>query len=267
MYRVVMYSLVGVSAELAQQLVAVEAGGEDAVHQARTRVRRLRSILSVYRRAFDRNETRRMRARLKRLGARLGNARDLEVRARDLSSLIDADTAPEVAHALETMAAEARERHERALDDLLRSLRSRGHRELLADLQRFAAAPPLSDAGTAHPRRVARKGLRKAARRVLRSSGESLEERHETRKAARRLRYAAEAVADDLGGPAVRMSISAEAVQDALGDHRDLVLLARYLRERAAVKGVEALAADCERRAEERLAGLDDKLAAIDGLR
>ncbi|MGO4535594.1 CHAD domain-containing protein [Leifsonia sp. 2MCAF36] len=262
-----MYALVGVSAELAEQLVAIETGGEDAVHQARTRVRRLRSILSVYRKAFDRDGNRRMRARLKRLGTRLGETRDREVRARDLSALIDAETPPEVAAAVEAMAAEARELHDRALDDLLRQLRSRGHRELMADLQRFAAAPPLSTAGAAHPRRVARKGLRKATARVSARNGETLEERHATRKAARRLRYAADAVTDELGGPAVRLSLAAEQVQDTLGDHRDLILLARHLREHANIPGVELLAADAERRADERLKGLDDALAALQGLR
>ena len=82
-----MYALVGLSAELAEQLVAIETGGDDAVHQARTRVRRVRSILSVYRRAFDREEDRRLRARLKTLGHRLGSVRDLEVRAADLAAL------------------------------------------------------------------------------------------------------------------------------------------------------------------------------------
>jgi CHAD domain-containing protein len=237
------------------------------VHQARTRVRRLRSILSVYQRTFERDESRRIRARLSLLGHRLGDARDREVRVRDLSALIDADTAPDVADAVEALAARARELHDRALDDLLRHLRSRGHRELLADLQRFAAAPPLSHVGAAHPRRVARKGLRKAARRVHRRAGTSLEERHETRKAARRLRYAADAVADDFGGSAVRLSLAAEEVQDALGGHRDLILLARHLRENAGIAGAERLATDCERRAEERLVGLDDKLRAIEALR
>jgi len=268
MYRVVMYALVEISAELAEQLIGIETGADDAVHQARTGVRRLRSVLSVYRKAFDRDENRRMRARLERLGDRLGDARDWEVRAGDLAGLVDEETDPDTTAAVEAMAARARELQERALDDLLRLLRSRGHRELLADLQRFAAAPPLSEAGAAHPRRIARKGLRKAASRVQQRAGVSLAERHETRKAARRLRYAADAVATDSGGDlgelAARLSPAAEQVQDALGDHRDLILLAGQLREQSALPGVERIAEDCERRAEERLAGLDDALAAID---
>lgn len=287
-----MYALVGVSAELAEQLVAIETNGEDAVHQARTRVRRLRGILSVYKKAFDRDASRRMRARLQRLGTRLGEVRDLEVRVRDLEGLttfvtnvpsdaskgdirdesqgVGRDAA--VVDAVESLAAQARERHDRASDDLLRHLRSRGHRELMADLQQFAAAPPLTGAGRSHPHRITRKGLARAAKRVRRSAGSTLEERHETRKAARRLRYAAEAVVDDLGREAVRIAAAAEAVHDALGDHRDLVLLARHLRETAAggdvppavARGLIGLAEQCEERAEERLAGLDDKLGAIE---
>ena len=291
-----MYALVGVSAELAEQLVAIEANGEDAVHQARTRVRRLRGILSVYKKAFDREADQRMRARLKRLGTRLGEVRDLEVRIGALEGAIafvtnvpsdgsqghlrDESLGVEdvegvdagVVDAVESLAAQARERYGRASDDLLRLLRSRGHRQLMADLQRFAADPPLTGAGRSHRHRVTRTGLKKAAKRVRRSVGTTLEERHETRKAARRLRYAAEAVIDDLGREAIRIAAAAEAVHHALGDHRDFVLLARHLRETAAdaeipaavARGLIGLAEEYEGRAEERLAGLDEKLGALE---
>lgn len=295
-----MYALVGVSAELAEQLVAIEANGEDAVHQARTRVRRLRGILSVYRKAFDREADRRMRARLKRLGTRLGEVRDLEVRIRALEDAIALVTnVPSdgsqghirdeslgvdaggvgvegvdagVVDAVASLAAQARERYDRASDDLLRLLRSRGHRELMADLQRFAADPPLTGAGRSHRHRVTRTALKKAAKRVRRSVGTTLEERHETRKAARRLRYAAEAVIDDLGREAIRIAAAAEAVHHALGDHRDFVLLARHLRETATgaeitaqvARGLTDLAEEYEGRAEEQLAGLDERLGAIE---
>ncbi|RDV46689.1 CHAD domain-containing protein [Leifsonia sp. ku-ls] len=272
MYGVLMYALVGVSAELAEQLVAIETGGHDAVHQARTRVRRLRSILSVYRKAFDREEARRMRARLARLGERLGDVRDREVRSRDLEDLLQAESSPELVDAVEALAAEERAAHGRALDELLRHLRGRRHRELMADLQRFAADPPLTKAGRKHPGRVAGKGLAKAVARVHRTGGTSLEERHELRKSARRLRYAAEAVIDDRGRRAVRLAAAAEAVHDRLGAHRDLVLLGRHLRERtaeqelgpAATTGIAMLAAECDRRAEEHLDGLDEALDAIE---
>jgi CHAD domain-containing protein len=265
-----MFSLVAVSAELAEQLVAVETGGPDAVHQARTRVRRLRSILSVYRRAFDRDQTDKLRRRLKTLGSLLGDVRDLEVRATAIEDTLAVDTEPAVIDAVTSMAEEARADHERALATLLTTLRGRAARKLLADLLLFAAEPPLSKQGRTHPRKVARKGLTKAAHRV-RPTGGSLPERHELRKNARRLRYAADAVADLFGREAVRLATAAEAVQDALGDHRDLILLAAHLRDRSASRrldastgaAVERLAAECERRAAECLHGLNERLDVI----
>lgn len=255
-----MFSLVAVSAELAEQLVAIESDGDDAVHQARTRVRRLRSVLGVYRRAFEPAETEHLRARLKTLGDRLGVVRDAEVRAAALDGVLEADDDPVLVDGVEALAAGSRALHDRERAALLEHLRGRSHRRLLADLQGFAADPPLSEAGRRHPRRLTRHGLRMAVRRVHAERGDSLDERHETRKAARRLRYAAEAVADDLGRDAVRLAAAAEAVQDALGAHRDHTLLAAFLRS----NGFEAAALRCDRRARAALDGLDERLAAID---
>jgi len=97
----------------------------------------------------------------------------------------------------------------------------------------------------------------------------TLEDRHEVRKAARRLRYAAEAAdADrgvdlgDRGTELAAVASAAEAVQDALGDNRDLILLAAHLRDGAsetprsasAAAGIARLAAQREADAEARLA-------------
>lgn len=254
-----MFSLIAVSAELAEQLIAIETGGEDAVHQARTRVRRLRSILGVYRRAFDAGPNGRMRERLKDLGDRLGAVRDLEVRAEALESLLRAEDRPDVVDATQTLADEATAEHEKALAVLLRHLRGRTHRRLLADLQLYAAEPPLRDAERGHLEAVTGTGLKKAVKRVRASRGDSLEERHATRKAARRLRYAAEAVADDRGRDAVRLAAAAEAVHDALGENRDHLLLARFLREH----GQTGLAQRSERLAAQALDGLEEKLEAV----
>lgn len=255
-----MFSLVAVSAELAEQLVAIESDGEDAVHQARTRVRRLRSVLAVYKKAFEPEETGRLRERLKALGTRLGEVRDREVRADALDDLLRADDDPALIDGVEALAAEARAEHARALAALLQHLRGRSHRRLLADLQAFAADPPLTGPGRRHPRKVTRRGLAKAVQRVHRAHGDSLDERHATRKAARRLRYAALAVTDDLGRDAVRLAAAAAAVQDALGTHRDEMLLAAFLREH----GLDPAAARCDRRAREALDGLDEKIDAIE---
>ncbi|MFF1633770.1 CHAD domain-containing protein [Leifsonia sp. NPDC058248] len=266
-----MFALVALSAELAEQLVAVETGGDDAVHQARTRVRRLRSVLGVYRRAFRPDETRRMRDRLRELGAVLGETRDLEVRADDLENLLAAQTAPDVVDAVLGFSQQARDAYDASLTSLLGHLRSRSNRILLADLQVFAAEPPLRGRGRKHPDRVGSAGLANARRRVTDGGQDTLEELHELRKAARRLRYAADAMTDTFGRKAVRTAAAAEAVQDALGDHRDFVLLGMHLRARAAdaelsasaAAGVARLAADCDSEAAARLDELPALVAAV----
>ena len=53
---------------------------------------------------------------------------------------------------------------------------------------------------------------------------------HEVRKAAKRVRYAAEAAAPCLGKPAVALTAAATSVQQILGDHQDSVVLREMLR-------------------------------------
>jgi CHAD domain-containing protein len=54
---------------------------------------------------------------------------------------------------------------------------------------------------------------------------------HEARKAAKRVRYAAEAVEDEVGDPADRTVSELKALQDALGDHHDTVVTRELLRD------------------------------------
>jgi CHAD domain-containing protein len=264
-----MFALVRLSAELAEQLIAVELGGEDAVHQARTRVRRLRSVLSVYRRAFDKAAAKDLRARLRSLGRAIGKTRDLEVRATALEDLLAAQTAPDVVDAVLGFADEARREYEAAERALLVRLRGRSHRILLADLQEFAAEPPLRKRAHKHPDDLIEAALEKARDRVRASRSDTLEERHQLRKAARRLRYAAEAVAD--ARDVSELAEAAENVQDAYGDDRDHILLAGHLRERAsaselsasATAGIARLACDAETVAAERRADAEPALHAL----
>jgi CHAD domain-containing protein len=269
-----MFALITLSAELAEQLVAVEQQGEDAVHQARTRVRRLRSVLSVYRRAFDKEAAADLRRRLRTLGSSLGEARDLEVRAMDLENLLVAGSAPDVVDAVTGFAVDARRDYTAAENALLGVLRSRAHRILLADLQSFAAQPPLRKRARKHPRELTVTALTRAIDRVRKPNLDSLETRHELRKAARRLRYATEAAPEPVGDDVTELAelaSAAEAVQDALGDNRDLLLLAAHLRARAsetaltasATAGIARLAAQCEADAEALLPALDAPLRAL----
>jgi CHAD domain-containing protein len=76
----------------------------------------------------------------------------------------------------------------------------------------------------------------KAARRAD-TDEEQIPLLHEVRKAAKRLRYAAEAVSQGegavFGKRTVKLAAAAEAVHDLLGEHRDSVLMQRHLRDSA----------------------------------
>ena len=214
----------------------------DALHQARTRVRTMRSVLAAYGCVFDADAGHGWRRALARLGGSLGAARDAEVREDALRGLRESVPDPEAKAALADLVAQSEALSRTAREHLLELIGSPAHTELLRRLGAFAAAPP---PGPRAERPIAYlasralrhevEGLRPLARRA--ASGE-LEDLHTLRKAARRLRYAAEAV-DDVVPWAADVAEAAERLQDALGDHRDAVLLADELRGWALTAGRE----------------------------
>jgi CHAD domain-containing protein len=271
--------LVFLDAELREHLAAVRRDDPDAVHQARIRVRRIRSVLAVYRRLFARDQTEELRRDLRGLGVALGGARDPEVRAKAIEDLLLARTSPPVIDAVESLAEHSRSEYHSARNDLLRLMDSPGHADLLDRLTRFAVDPPLHDRARRPARRSFRAALRREVARVdarARAAADlRLEPLHELRKKTRRLRYAAEAVSSEpapiLGARAQRLAEAAQTAHDVLGDHRDDILLARHLRHalgthtlgRSAGTGVGIFAARSERRAIAALERLDDALDSI----
>lgn len=223
----------------------------DSVHQLRTRARRLRSLFASYRRVFDRAVTDPIRDQLQHLGVVLGEARDAEVmrdRARSLIADHDALVPGLGTRLVDGWARAYSDAHERVLAELS----APRYLVLLDSLDEFLARPPLArdafvTAGAAIPPALARD-----LNRVLRSARaadaagtapERIELLHATRKAAKRLRYAAEAVSNgDAGvfGHRVRaVAAAAEAIHDLLGEHRDSSLMQEYLRA-TAVSGEHA---------------------------
>ncbi len=272
--------LVFLDSELREQLTAVRRADRDAVHQARIRVRRIRSVLAVYGRLFAREQTDDLRNDLRELGAALGAARDPEVRAKTTENLLLARTAPAVIDAVEVLVARSQDEYHAARSDLLRLFDSAEHAALLDRLTRFAADPPLHRRADRPARRSFRKALRREVARVderARAAADlRLDALHELRKKVRRLRYAADAVSSEpvpvLGARTQRLAYAAETAQDVLGDHRDGILLATHLRQsleghtlgRSAATGIGIFAARCEKQATRELDRLD---VALDGIR
>ncbi|MCP2030978.1 CHAD domain-containing protein [Okibacterium sp. HSC-33S16] len=263
---------------------AARADEPDAVHQMRTTVRRLRSVLAAFRRIFDRSATDDLRSHLKRLGFALGEARDAEVRGlRAAAYLDDLPAQQDDEDARARLVDGAQSEYRQAHDRLRRVLTSSEYFRLLDALDEFVARPPLTEAAAQAPRKAVRKTIAREIRRVrkradaLHADGGDLEvQLHAVRRAARRLRYTAEAVvaSADVGSKYARVAEAGELVQDTLGEHRDCVLFAQHLiltSNRADAEGEKTfvygvLAEVNARKGEEALAESSRAIEAVTGM-
>ncbi|GAB3607573.1 CYTH and CHAD domain-containing protein [Conyzicola nivalis] len=222
----------------------VRGDEHDAVHQLRTRIRRLRSLFASYRSVFDREVTDPLRDRLREVGTSLGEARDAEVMRDRARSLLE-DHEPQsrdVKRLPGALAEEYATAHARAVTEL------DGERwlSLLDDLDAFVARPALTADAMETVSDAVPPALHADLHRVLTRAkaarrADSEDERvlllHDVRKAAKRLRYAAEAVSQGdaavFGKKTRKFAAAAEAVHDLLGEHRDSMLMQQHLRETA----------------------------------
>lgn len=264
------------AAYLAEHLLRLEeqdqqlrAGDQEGVHQLRVASRRLRSALATYARVVEPEATRRLRDDLKWLGGELGTARDAQVLRSRLGSLLDdepADAATAQARRLVDDELEARYREGRRTG--VAALDSERYFRLLDALEAFVAQPPAADDAEAPATRLLPELLARDRKRVRRrhraveqaAEGEQRDAAlHEVRKAAKRLRYAAESARPVFGKRAKRLASRAKDLQQLLGEHQDTVVARRTLVELATSPGADdgcgltlgRLHAREERRAEE----------------
>jgi CHAD domain-containing protein len=237
----------------------VRADEHDSVHRMRVAVRRLRSALRTHQDVIDPAATAPVRAELTALGTVLGEARDMEVlRDRVVWSVVEHDSATVPDHVGDALHDVLDERYHRARERVIRSLSSARYVALLDSLDALVADPPLARDASAPAGGVLHVALRRDAERVGRRAamaqeavGEAArtEALHEVRKAAKRLRYAAEEVSGRtvgvLGRKTMRLATAAEEVHDELGEHRDGIAMQRVLREEAqrlAARGEDSFA-------------------------
>ncbi|MDQ2791978.1 MAG: CHAD domain containing protein [Pseudonocardiales bacterium] len=222
----------------------VRRDAPDAVHQMRVAARRMRSALQAFGRVIDRDETRELVAELKWVAGELGGARDAEVMGERFASMLTelpdelklgpVDAA--ITRSFERRQADAR-------DVGLAALNSDRYLALHDRIDALLADPPV----TARAPRKAKRELPKSVRRTYRRVESRMTDAdrlppgegrdlalHETRKAAKRLRYATEAVGPTLGKPAKRLRKHLKAVQELLGEHQDTAVSRPVLRELAA---------------------------------
>ncbi|MEV3991220.1 CYTH and CHAD domain-containing protein [Streptomyces sp. NPDC049837] len=233
--------------EQAGQLVTYDAAVRrdlpDSVHRMRVATRKLRSAFRTYRKILDRRATDPVASELKWLAGELGVDRDQEVLTERLTSRIDALPVTlllgPVRGRLRAWAGAGRAG---SRGRTLAVLDSERYTALLDALDALLADPPLRPAAgkparAVLPRAVLKDYERLAARMeralALPAGHDRDVAMHEARKAAKRVRYAAEAAAPALGKPAKRLAKRVKAVQKVLGDHQDSVVARDTLRNLA----------------------------------
>lgn len=203
----------------------------DAVHRMRVECRRLRGALASFRPFFDTAVTDPLRPELKWLIDELGRPRDLEVLKERVDTLLAEEQAHDTAagrHVSSALAEEHHDAHRRAVT----AMGDARYFALVDALQVIVDEPPWSARAHRATHDDLRKVVRKEWRRVVRAAAaadraapEELADRlHDVRKAAKRARYAAEAVEPVAGVPAARFAAAMADVQDALGEHHDTVV-------------------------------------------
>ncbi|HUU32735.1 MAG TPA: CHAD domain-containing protein [Vicinamibacterales bacterium] len=228
-------------------LPAAVAGEPEAVHRARVASRRLREVLPVFV-AADTRRSRDVRAAVRRVTRALGSVRELDV-ALDLFAAVVAahglspaaqTSARRALHAARSVAAR------QARTELTRERQARLHALLDRVTVAAAAADEPAVIAALHARLLRAVGrLRKAIDRV--STVYVPGRLHDVRIAAKRLRYALEAVGAACGAgltaPQVRQL---RGIQDLLGRAHDLHVLGESLQavERRVVTRSRATARD-----------------------
>ncbi|MBV9293330.1 MAG: CYTH and CHAD domain-containing protein [Frankiales bacterium] len=219
---------------------AVRRGLPDSVHQMRVAARRLRSALKTFGPLVDDVWAKSLRAELKWVADSLGAARDNEVLLARLLTAIDA-LPPEdvVGSARSRLESELGGDLANARAAAVETLRSERYMALVDRLVDAAWDPMTTGLAEAKTRDALTECIGSAWKRLARDATRlqrpdaTDEDWHETRIAAKQVRYAAEAVAPFFGKEAKGLAVQAEGVQELLGEHQDAAIASAVLRRLA----------------------------------
>lgn len=243
--RLVLHAqLVEQAGRLHEAAAAVRAEESEGLHDLRVAMRRLRTALATFRPLVDRSVTDPLRDELGWAARELGQARDGEVVARRIRELVSAEPVELVQGPVAARLQMAIHRSERAGDEVVaRTLASARYAAVLDRLDALVAGPPWSEQAERPAGQFARKRIHQDLERLLELGRaayglDDVDERatalHELRKAAKRLRYAAEASRSVTGRKVKRIGKSGKKIQQFLGHHHDSVATREALRRLAA---------------------------------
>ncbi|ORV89444.1 CHAD domain-containing protein [Mycolicibacterium iranicum] len=215
--------------------------GTDPVHDTRVAIRRTRSTLRIFKRELDPVAGPAFEDELKWFAGVLGDVRDVQVQRHRLRDALDdlpellvlGPVGSRINLDLRGIEAPARERVSEAMG-------TTRYLDLVTELQRWSAAPPVLPGGTAKRlRATAQKAGAKADRRLkaaLKSDDDEL--LHRARKAAKRARYANELLQLDRSTKNAKRNIKHyKQIQSVLGDMQDTVVARTMLRQLGAAAG------------------------------
>ena len=226
---------------LEEQDRQLRSGDQEDVHQLRVAARRLRSALATYAPVLSPDSPPRLRSELKWLGGELAGARDAQVMRQRLAPLARQQP-PELmmGPVLERIDIELQRRTRSGRARAVEALNSDRYFHLLDlvdlfldDLRIEDGAPPSGRKAVPALLRSDLARLRKRHRAVEAATDPELRNirMHDVRKAAKRLRYAAETAQPVFGTRAMRLASQAEALQELLGELQDTVVARATLRE------------------------------------
>jgi inorganic triphosphatase YgiF len=261
------------AAAFLDQDMRVRRGLPDSVHQMRVAARRLRSGLKVFKPLVDPEWAGRLRDELSWIASELGQVRDLEVLEERLLGALDAlpsaapqpvasgtpaDDGPgaaagrpgvdttdrrDVAAAQAVVRRDFDARLPSVHAELAAAMTSQRYLDLLELLVDGARHPVLTEEAERPAAEVLPPLMTKAWHRLAKDAkglhmDGADETWHETRIAAKRARYAAEALTPVFGGPAKSLAKDLERLTELLGEHQDAVIAGRTARELAAGRRV-----------------------------
>lgn len=212
-----------------------------ALHDLRVAMRRIRTALATFRPLVDRAVTDPLRDELHWVSGELGQARDHEMVAQRISRLLDDEPSELVLGPVEARVEHwvttARLDRDGQVQDVIASER---YAAALRLLDKITEAPPFrSKALKKQARKFVTKRVHNDLERVLARAemaftidddtrrGLAL---HEVRKAAKRLRYGAEAGRPVTGAAVRRIRKATKRLQQVLGDHHDTMETREALR-------------------------------------
>ncbi len=202
----------------------------EVVHATRVGLRRLRSTLRLFDHVVD-EVPGSFDADLGWLAGLLSPIRDADILGRRLAGALDElDPRDVVGPVPEEVRRALRAARRNGLEELRQAADAPRYRGVMATLVRWYASVPVRDEARVRPRRTLRKAEAKVRRRL--ADATDAHGLHQSRKAAKRLRYASDLL-EPVRPEARKVARGAKKLQTTLGDHQDYAVGSDFVRSMA----------------------------------